>query len=82
MLTGTMPYPMRAEANFLPDFSRTPTTPEQFNAEVPDELSQICLAACAATAAERPVSARELATELEGILGGVVLDFRLKYPEE
>lgn len=82
MLTGTMPYPMRAEANFLPDFSRTPTSPSEVNSEIPVELSQITLAACSSSPAERQVSARELATDLEAVLRGVVLDFRLKYPED
>jgi DNA-binding response OmpR family regulator len=82
MLTGTMPYPMRAEANFLPDFSRTPTLPSDLNPEIPIELSQIALHTCSASAAERPASARELANDLEDVLRGVVLDFRLKYPED
>ena len=82
MLAGSMPYPMRAEANFLPDFSRTPTSPSEVNPEIPEELSQITVSACAAAASERPATARDLANDLDGILRGVVLDFRLKYPED
>ncbi len=82
MLTGSMPFPMRAEANFLPDFARTPTSPCDFNPEVPEELAQLAVACCSATPAERPATARDLASDLEDILRGVVLDFRLKYPED
>ena len=82
MLTGAAPYPVRAEANFLPDFSRVPTAPAALYPELPVELSDVTLAAVAASPADRPATARALAIDLETMLRGVALDFRLKYRED
>jgi CheY-like chemotaxis protein/predicted Ser/Thr protein kinase len=82
MLTGAAPYPVRAEANFLPDFSRLPTPPTVLNPELPAELSDVTLSAVAAAPGDRPATARALATDLEAVMRGVALDFRLKYRED
>ncbi len=68
VLTGTLPYRMIKECDFLPDFSRSPASPSLFRPEFPAALSEVALKAVALRPEERYASARELAKALHETL--------------
>jgi serine/threonine protein kinase len=59
VLTGTFPYRMLKNVDFLPDFNQPPAPPSDFRPELPPGLSEAALKAVAIQAEDRFQSARE-----------------------
>lgn len=64
ILTGTLPYRILKECNFLPDFTHPPTAPAAFRPGLPAGLSDATLKAVALKPEDRFHSAREFANAL------------------
>ncbi len=82
MLTNRLPYRMKAEAGFSPDFGTPPEPPSRANREIPAPLDEAVLRALSVEPGARFPSARAFADAFDKLLSHAKVDFRLKYEEE